>query len=103
MVSLLQQFAADTKINPSDIGVPKVDLTENTLANVFSAVLVFIGAMAVLFLLIGAARYVTANGDAKQISQAKNTIIYALVGMVVSALAFVIVQFVLGRITGSLT
>lgn len=103
MDSWLLYFAGDTKIDADAIGVPKVNLTQNTLGDIFSAALVFVGGMCVLFMLVGAARYVTANGDAKQTTTAKNTILYALIGMVISSMAFIIVQFVLGRLTGSLT
>jgi hypothetical protein len=103
MSNWLTFVAGDAKVDPNSIGVPKVDLTQNTLGDVFSAVLVFVGAMCLLFMLVGAARYVTANGDPKQVTTAKNTIIYALIGMVVSSMAFIIVQFVLGRLIGNLT
>lgn len=103
MGNWLTFVAGDAKVDPNAIGVPKVDLTQNTIGDVFSAALVFVGGMCVLFMLVGAARYVTANGDAKQIATAKNTIIYALIGMVVSSMAFIIVQFVLGRLIGNLT
>lgn len=103
MNSWITFIAGDAKVDPDSIGVPKVELTQSTIGDVFSAVLVFVGGMSVLFMLVGAARYVTANGDAKQVTTAKNTIIYALIGMIVSSMAFIIVQFVLGRLTGSLT
>jgi cytochrome c biogenesis protein CcdA len=104
MKDVLIRFAVDTssKIDPNSIGVPKVDFTKNVLADVFSATLVFVGGMAVLFLLIGAARYVTANGEQAKVTQAKNTILYAIIGVFISSLGFTIVQFVAGRLTGTL-
>jgi hypothetical protein len=101
MNRLLHFFAANTQVDPNTIGVPKVDLTNETLGNVVSAVFVVIGSLAVLFVLVGAARYVTANGEPNKVTQAKNTILYAAVGVVVSALGFTIVQFVIGRLTGT--
>lgn len=98
---LLRLFAADTKVDTNSVGIPKVDLTQQTLGNVVSAVFVVVGSLAVLFVLVGAARYVAANGEPNKVSQAKNTILYAVVGVVVSALGFTIVQFVIGRITGT--
>jgi hypothetical protein len=61
-----------------------------------------IGSIAIFFLLVGAARYVTANGEQSKIAQAKNTILYALVGVVVSSLGFTIVQFVIGKVNGNI-
>jgi hypothetical protein len=93
---------ANGQVTPEQIGVPRVELTNNVLGDVMSSVFVFVGALAVLFMLVGAARFVTANGEPGKISQAKNTLIYAVVGIIVSALGFTIVQFVIGRLTGTL-
>jgi hypothetical protein len=101
MFDLLRAFATG-QVTPEQVGVPRVELTNNVLGNAVSAVFVLIGSLAVLFMLVGAARYVTANGEPGKIAQAKNTLIYAVVGIVVSALGFTIVQFVVGRLTGTL-
>lgn len=98
----LHLFAAD-KVDPNAVGVPKVELTNSVLGNVMGGVFILIGALAVLFMLVGAARYVTSNGEQQKIAQAKNTILYAIVGIVVATLGFTIVQFVIGRLTGTLS
>jgi Ca2+/H+ antiporter len=95
-------LAATIPVTPDEIGIPKVPLNDNTLATVMSAVFVLIGGMAVLFLLVGAVRYATSNGDQGNIKKAKDTILFAIVGLVVSTLAFTIVQFTLGKISGSI-
>ena len=102
MLSFVTRFA-NIQVSPDDLGVPQVAANDNTLAKILSAVFVIVGSLAVLFVLIGAARYVAANGEPARVTQAKNTILYAIVGVVVSALAFVVVQFVIGRLTGTLT
>lgn len=89
---------AQIKVDANSIGLPKVSADNATLAAFLSAAFTVIGGIAVLFLLIGAIRYVTSGGDSGQVASAKNTIIYALVGIVVSVSAFAIVQFVLGSI-----
>lgn len=83
---------------PTD-NIPKVDLNSVAIGQILSAVFTVVGALAVLFLLVGAVRYVSSNGDQGQITQAKNTILYAVIGIVVSLSAFTIVQFVIGRLT----
>lgn len=83
-----------------DLNVPKVNLGPETIANAFTLTFTVVGALAILFLLLGALRYGMSNGDQQAISQAKNTIIYSLIGVVVSASALTIVQFVLGNIGG---
>ncbi|HKX73709.1 MAG TPA: hypothetical protein VJM32_06845 [Candidatus Saccharimonadales bacterium] len=102
MLESLRSFAAG-QVDPNVIGVPRVELTQNVVGNVVSTVFVVVGALAVFFLLVGAARYVTANGEQAKIAQAKNTILYSIIGIIISALGFTIVQFVVGRLTGTLT
>jgi glucose uptake protein GlcU len=57
-----------------------------------------IGAVSVLMIIIGGIRYVTSNGEQQQVTSAKNTIIYALVGLVVAMLAYAIVHFVISNL-----
>ncbi len=62
-----------------------------------SSVLLFIvGAIAVIMIVIGGLRYVISGGDASQVQAAKNTILYALVGVIVAILAYAAVNFVIG-------
>lgn len=66
------------------------------IVNIFS---VIVGIVSVIMIIYGGFRYVTSGGDAGNVSNAKNTIIYALIGLVVVALAQFIVQFVLDKVT----
>ena len=52
-------------------------------------------------IIYGGMRYITSGGDSGKITSAKNTIIYALIGLVVVALAQFIVKFVLNKVTSS--
>jgi len=79
--------------------IPKVSANGATVGAILTAVFTLIGGLATLFLLIGAVRYVTSNGDPGQMSQAKNTLLYAVIGIVVSLSAFAIVQFVVGQLS----
>lgn len=76
--------------------VPKVALNSTTLGNIFGGVLMVAGALCVLFIIIGAINYIISLGDASKIKKAKDTILYAGVGLVVVGLSFVIIQFVVG-------
>jgi hypothetical protein len=58
--------------------------------------LFIIGAVAVLMLIYGGIRYTVSGGDSKNVTAAKNTILYAIVGIVVAILAYAIVNFVIG-------
>ena len=63
-----------------------------TIVNIM---LFIVGAVAVIMLIIGGIRYVISSGDQNQVTAAKNTILYAIVGIVVAILAFAVVNFVL--------
>lgn len=62
--------------------------------NLFSAV---VGIIAVVMIIIGGVKYITSGGDSGNVTSAKNTILYAVIGLVVVALAQIIVRFVLAR------
>ncbi len=64
----------------------------STIANV----LIFLtGALSVIAIIFGGFRYVTSTGDAGRVKQAKDTILYGVIGLVVALLAYAIVNFVL--------
>ncbi len=65
-----------------------------TVINILS---VIVGVVAVIMIIIGGFKYITSSGDSNNVSSAKNTILYAIVGLVIVALAQVIVIFVLNR------
>jgi hypothetical protein len=72
------------------------------LAGAFKLVantLIFIvGAISVIMIIIGGLRYVLSGGDSAGVKGAKDTILYAIVGVVVAILAYAIVNFVISRI-----
>jgi multisubunit Na+/H+ antiporter MnhB subunit len=67
-----------------------------TIVNVL---LFIIGAISVIMLIIGGIRYTTSAGDSGNVTAAKNTIMYALIGLIVAFLAFAVVNWVLSAIT----
>lgn len=72
-------------------------------AQISSILLFIVGAVAVIMLIIGGLRYVVSGGDASKVQDAKNTILYALVGIVVAILAYAAVNFVIGSFIPSAT
>lgn len=72
----------------------------NTLiTQIVNILSIIVGIVAVIMIIIGGFKYITSSGDSGNISSAKNTVIYALVGLVIVALAQVIVRFVLQKST----
>jgi len=64
---------------------------------IVNTALYVIGALSVLMLIYGGIRYTISMGDEKNVVAAKNTIMYAVVGIVVALMAYAIVNFVLGQ------
>ena len=79
-------------------GTEKVNSLITTIVNIFS---IIVGIVSVIMIIYGGFRYVTSGGDSGNVSNAKNTIIYAIIGLVVVALAQFIVQFVLDKVTAT--
>lgn len=65
------------------------------IKNIVNILLFVIGAVSVIVIIVGGIRYVTSAGDSSGITGAKNTILYAVVGLVVAFMAYAIVNFVL--------
>jgi hypothetical protein len=71
----------------------------SVIAAVVNVLSIVIGVVSVIMIMVGGFKYVTSNGDSNSVSSAKNTILYAIIGIVVAALAQVLVNFVLKKIT----
>jgi type IV secretion system pilin len=70
-----------------------------TIENIVNVLSVIVGIVAVVMIIIGGFRYITSGGDSGNVAGAKNTILYAIVGLIIVALAQVIVRFVLSKST----
>ncbi len=64
--------------------------------NIFSIV---VGVVAVIMIIVGGFQYITSAGDSNKVGNAKNTILYAIIGLVIVALSQFIVRFVLNKVT----
>ena len=81
-------------------GIPTVHSGSHELQFILQLFFAILAAISVLFVVIGGMRYTISGGDPEDMSKAKNTIIYALVGLVVALFAEAIVSFALGYIQG---
>lgn len=71
-----------------------IDGILSLVLNLFSAI---VGFIAVIFIIINGLKYVTSGGSSEKTNDAKNAIIYALIGLVIVALSQIIVKFVLHK------
>ena len=69
-----------------------------TIESGINFVSIVVGIIAVVMIIIGGIRFIVSDGDSGKVSTAKNTIMYALIGIILVAFAQIIVKFVLSRI-----
>jgi hypothetical protein len=76
----------------------KKDNATDMVKTIINTLLYIIGILAVIMIIVGAFRYVVSAGNSASITAAKNTIMYAVIGLIVAILAFAIVNFVVGAL-----
>ncbi|MET0779279.1 MAG: pilin [Candidatus Saccharimonadales bacterium] len=92
-------FVTDSQAACStDAGAKTVNDTIVKVINFFSAL---VGIVSVIMIIYGGFKYISSGGDSGNVQSAKNTIIYAVIGLVVVAMAQFIVQFVLNKVIGT--
>ena len=89
-----------TSVSKAEEGVSKINNGSNTdlmgiIKLILNTVFVVIGILAVVFIIMGGINYTMSQGDPGKIKKAKDTILYGIIGLIVSLAAFAIVQFVL--------
>lgn len=83
----------ETGDNCDDSGVGKA------IAAVVTILSLIVGAVAVLMVILSGFKYITSGGESGKVANAKNSLIYALVGLAVAALAQLLVHFVINQST----
>jgi hypothetical protein len=71
---------------------------QQLITNILNAIIAICGLVAVVFIIIGGVNYMTSFGDSNKLKSARNAIIYATIGLLICALAFAIVNWVIGII-----
>ena len=97
-VSAVNVFDSCNAANAADSPVCKeanTNSVNNPIQTIIGLLLFAIGTISVIMIIVGGIRYVISNGEASRIKSAKDTILYAVIGLIVSLLAYAIVNFVL--------
>lgn len=66
-----------------------------------NTILYIVGIIAVIMLIIGGIKYVLSGGDSKKVTDAKNTVLYAIIGLVIAVFSYAIVNFVITSLPSS--
>ena len=82
-------------------GMPTELIGDNgVFSRITNTILLIVGLISVIMLVYGGLRYILSGGDSKKVTDAKNTVLYAIIGLIISLLAFAIVNFVLNSVIG---
>ena len=113
ILCLSPTFADDPICNNDNIsaeikaanGCPGTSTPEftNTVTNILNAIIAVAGIVAVIFIIIGGVQYMTSTGDPGKTKKAKDSILYALIGLIICALSFAIVNWAITSVINSQT
>ncbi len=106
----LVAFPALAQIKPVDCGDldlgikcaqgDTVGTAKSYIVTIVNILLALAGITAAIFLIIGGLRYITSQGERDGTEKAKNTILYAVIGLIVIGLSAAIVNFIIGPLAG---
>lgn len=97
----IMQFmlAAAFNITANDIGLPTS--TQNIgqgIANITVILTTLVGMLSVIFIIVGGIQFTYARGNAKSVERARETILYACVGLVLAIASYAVVTFISGSV-----
>lgn len=112
LVIITRPVFADCATNPTEAGCPcalnsssaickdleNKDGLSNTIKNATNTVLFIAGALAVIMIIYGAIRFMTAHGNEKQVESARLIVTYSVIGLIIAILAYALVNFVLSNL-----
>jgi cellulose synthase/poly-beta-1,6-N-acetylglucosamine synthase-like glycosyltransferase len=88
---------AAISLSPTDVGLPtSTGSITDIILNVIKLLLALIGALSVIFIIIGGIQMVSAAGNPKNFARGRETLLYAVVGIIVALGAYGIVSFIGG-------
>ena len=97
-VSAQYNLSGGTTAAKADGMKDEVGDANSLVKNIVNIILWVVGIMSVIMMVWGGIKYTTSAGDSNKVSSAKNTIIYAVIGLIVSIMAYAIVNFVINQI-----
>lgn len=95
MNGLLYYLAASPIIKADEIGFNGPKNADSLMSNVLGAVYFWMAVVAVGFIIYGGYMYMISAGDPGKVKKAKDVLLYAIIGIVVVMVAFVITKFVI--------
>lgn len=100
---MLALFAAASDVNCLDgttcqTGLPTVGATNNAVQVVLQLTFGVISALALIYIIVAGLKFISAQGNPQEAAKARQTIVYAVIGLIVALSAEAIVTFTLNKI-----
>lgn len=99
-MNMFTTFASEAseqlKINTDSL--PNVTANQGRIDDIMGVVFSVMGSVAVLIIVLAGLKYITSKGEPQEMAQAKNALIYALVGLAIIIMSYAIVVFVINNI-----
>jgi len=95
----MKNFFLQLIANTAEIRVPRVEADDASMASLLNTVYLIAGIIAVIVIVIGGYMYTTSAGEPARTKRAKDTILYAVVGIVIILMAFSLTWLVLGSVS----
>lgn len=97
VVRIIKIVAAGVLGSTSELGVPNNPISQGSISRIVNLVFSIAGSVAVISVIVGGILYALSTGDSAKVAQAKNTILYSVIGLLIVASAFLITNFIIGR------
>lgn len=88
----------DGKADAGDSTTESLDGANGPITAVVNTMLFIVGVGSVIMIIYSGIRYIFSGGNSGQITSAKNTLIYAIIGLAIAILAYAIVNFVIDNV-----
>lgn len=88
----------DAGLGAAGAGMEQGADIDGTVGNFVNLFLYVVGVVAVIMIIYGGFQFLTSAGDSSKAGKARSTILYALIGLIVAALAYAIINFVMDEI-----
>ncbi len=100
MNDLIKTLAVTGAADIQTVGDGNSDLV-SVITTILNVIVGLLGIICVVVIIFGGVQYMTSTGDAGKVKKGKDTILYGIVGLVICALAAVIVNFVIANVIGA--
>lgn len=87
-----------SQLHSNEVTIPQTELKSDDLQNALRFIFGFAGAMAVVAVTYGGFKYVMSRGNADATNKARDTIVFALIGLIIAITSFGIISFVMDNV-----